>query len=156
MKFNYKFWNRKQWLTFVGVLIIATAMVLGWSWYNKLPNSHLFFGQITSINKNPLSIKVSGFFVKDDQSFDKKNTKDVIVYVDNNTKLVHTIMHRPSEADLVKSKGVWDMSKVKKDIVPGQPSDLNSGLAVTVKTNNGIWNKTEFNASEVDYTTISD
>lgn len=156
-------WNRKQWLGFVGaVIVIGIGVWFGYyKWY--LPQyggpvaRYGAMGQIEEVSAS--TIKISGVTMNKDGATTPETTaqKDLTILTDTNTKFVKTVVHRPSAEELAKTEGgLWDMSKVKTEIISGSFSDLTKVNSVVVKISTNNPTRSSYTASEIDYFTIVD
>ncbi len=136
----------------ISVLVLVAGVVSGYQWYKNKPASHKFVGNVVEVVKDSGQIKISGVYILDatDKPQDAK-TEEVVVDYDSSTKFIKTVMYRPSDEELKKSNGVWDMSKIKTDTVAGSIDDLSINRMVTVKTHSNILGASKISASEVSY-----
>jgi hypothetical protein len=154
-------WNRRQWLEFIGVLVVVGVVVwFGQGWYISLqPSDYGIMGQVTKVSTSDSTVKISGAVMRKVGATDPETTsqKELTILVNANTKFVKTVVHRPSKEELAKTEGgLWDMSKVKTEIISGQLSDLISVSSAIVKVSTNNPTRASYTAIEIDYYTIVD
>lgn len=151
------FWNQKQWLWFVALLIVAGVLIwFGpklYSQYQNRPQSHTLFGQIKEVKDN--EILISGVHIIDgtQKISDHNSSQDITVKFNTNTKFVKTVWHMPPREEWEKVRANFDFNSVKKDQQSGLLDDLKVtvGIPITVKTSNNTINRKTVTASEIGY-----
>src|ERR1041385_417522 len=120
----------KQTLKYLGVILFIAAIIgVGFIFYHKKasnnssqnstpqPTADTFSGNILSYNGSTLHVK--GIFEQDNRRVSTKIVEaDIILTTD--TKFEKEVLEMP------KKSGAWNLSDLKRQVVPGSISDLQS------------------------------
>lgn len=124
MKFRINFWSRKQWLEFLGVVIIAGFLVWSYQWYQGYKNrpvSHRFVGQISSIEGNIISLASGGYQFENGLNPANKIVK---IKVDDDTMFTRTTLYLPTISEVRKTSGYYNPADLKKEVASSSLEDL--------------------------------
>lgn len=122
------------------------------------PTSKQFTGTLQSYQNNILT--VNGVFTLTDKILDsQKSTKNIQIVIDTNTKITQTLLTLPTHAELVKTGGRFDPNKLIKtetvvDLATLQKDTKESAIGIFAKSNQNIYGKTSFTATEINYRVV--
>lgn len=153
-------WNRKQWLGFVGaVIVIGIGVWFGYyKWYLPQyggPQSHQFQGQLIKIaDDGSLNMKGTRIIDTDPNSSDYTHTVTVTVKVTGDTKFMKTLLYLPTIDEVKATGGKYYPKDLKQEQQVGSASDLGSNIGnwIIIKTANNSVGDSTLNALEIDYT----
>lgn len=137
------------------LIFFVLALMAGvFYWYvSSRPESHQFQGQVVSFNNAELEVSGVHILDADPDKSDFKNLKTVKIKIDQNTRLVKTVLYMPTVEELAASGGQWNPAELKKEKAAGLPDDFKdrAGLGVIIKTLENSFGKDLINAAEISY-----
>lgn len=155
--------NNKSILIII-IIIIVAIVGYGFFSYRKTKDNFPanievkeFIGEATKVDDQTLNVK--GFYVFENKNLNITNDKRVVVVkIDPSTKLTKERIYLPSSKELEKNNGSYDPAELRREKFEGSLEDFKNSeskpVAVTIRSNQNIYNQFYFLASEVNYTDL--
>ncbi len=140
----------------IGAIIVVLIGVIGYIQFRDKtpkPESVAFNGVISNVASNAMEMK--GQYILSNGPSDQAQFVQVKVNISDMTKITKIVTHTPKYEDTVKD-GFLIPTQPKRDVVPVSFEEFkkdmeNDKSRITIKSAKNIYNKSEFEASEIEY-----